>query len=116
MARHDAIHPHLRFSRWLERVRDLAHRTRRHRKATSTTGYNAFWRDLVAAWLVALLLAGTVLAVQSANTPRPGLAIGATLAQAPRGDNAARVRGTGDHDPGDDDPECSDLDYAYLRC
>jgi len=114
-------------SQWLERIRHFGHRAHQQgeemrtpepvligqtsdQQETWTTGYDAFWRDLVATWLVALLLVGAILAFQTATRPRPDPTAGASISLAPS--NAASDGRQGD----DDAAECSDLDYAYLRC
>ena len=121
-----------RFSRWLERMRgrDLGPRAgqdldeapdpgRPARKRANDdeqeswiSGYSAFWQDLAATWLVAALIAGIVLAVQSSNDPHRNSAPATTAAQAPPPAKATHtpVRG----EPGS--RECTDLDYAYGRC
>ena len=121
-----------RFSRWLERMRerDLGRRAgqdrdeapdpgRPARKRTNDDeqeswirGYSAFWQDLAATWLVAALIAGIVLAVQSSKDPHRDSASATTTTQAPPPAKATHtpVRG----EPGS--RECTDLDYAYGRC
>ena len=76
-------------------------------------GYSAFWQDLAATWLVAVLIAGTIFVVQSSRDPRPNIAsvAPAVTTQAPPG-KAVRKPARGE--PGS--LECTDLDYAYGWC
>lgn len=135
MPLHSAIRRHPRFSRWLERLRDVdrrtdRHRTDRHREdeqrpeqslerrkkdgeaETWAAGYTAFWRDLTAAWLVAALVAVAVLAIQSADGFYLNNAPGTSTAQAPPSGKAVRIPVRSDRGP----PACTELDDAYGRC
>ena len=126
-----AIPRHRRFGRWLEWMRDLGRRADRHREEAQAPGdlswrravddqeswqeswiggYSAFWQDLAAAWLVAVLIAGIVLVVQSSKDPLRN--IDPATAQAPRAEKAIRAPAHGEGGS----PECTNLDDAYGRC
>ena len=127
----NAIHRYPRFGRWLERLRDLGRfgdeyreEPQDHEQSTGTRadddeqeswikGYSAFWQDLAATWLVAVLIAVIVVAVQSSKDPHRSVAsaTAATQTQTPPG-KATRTPARGQ--PGS--LECTDLDYAYGRC
>lgn len=128
-----AVPRHSRFGRWLEWMRDLGRRVDGYRDETQDPGelsrkrvtddeqeswiggYSAFWQDLAATWLVAVLFAGIIFAVQSSKDPQPNIASVAatatTTTQAPPG-KATRKPVHGE--PGS--LECTDLDYAYGWC
>jgi hypothetical protein len=76
------------------------------------SGYSAFWQDLAAAWLVAVLIAGVVLVVQSSKDPLRNIDPATATAQMPPAGKAIRS-------PAHDEPgglECTNLDHAYGRC
>lgn len=134
----NAIHRHPRFSRWLERLRDIGRFGDEYREEPQDSepstgpradddeqeswikGYSAFWQDLAATWLVAVLIAVIVLAVQSSKDPHRNTASATattqTQTQTPPG-KATRAPAT--QTPARGEPgssECTDLDYAYGRC
>lgn len=129
----NAVPRHSRFSHWLEWMRDPGRRADGYRDETQDPGelfrkrvndddreswiggYSAFWQDLAATWLVAVLIAGIIFAVQSSKDPQPSIASVAatatTTTQAPPGKAI--------HKPARGEPgslECTDLDYAYGWC
>ena len=124
-----AIPRQTHFSRWLEWMRDPGRRAEGYRDETQDPGelsrkranddereswiggYSAFWQDLAATWLVAVLIAGTIFVVQSSKDPQPNIASVAVTAPAPAGKAI--------HKPARGEPgslECTDLDYAYGWC
>lgn len=122
-----AIPRHPRSGRWLEWMRDLGRRAGRYHEEAQDSGdlsrrradddqeswiggYSAFWQDLVAAWLVAVLIAVVVLAVQSSKDPLRN--IDPATAQVSAAGKAIRSPA---HDEGGS-PECTNLDDAYGRC
>ena len=126
-----AIPRHPRSGRWLEWMRNLGRRAARYHEEAQDSGglsrrradddqeswiggYSAFWQDLVAAWLVAVLIAVIVLAVQSSKDPLRNIdpaAARTSAGQTPPGKaTSTPVRGESGN------RECTDIDYAYGRC
>lgn len=73
---------------------------------------NPGWRDVIAAWAVAALLAFALLAVPTSNAPHSNHSVSPRIAPVPHQGGAGRPRIV----DGDDPVPCSDLDYAYERC
>ncbi len=128
-----AIPRHTRFGHWLEWMRDPGLHANGYRDETQDPGelsrkranddeqeswiggHSAFWQDLAATWLVAVLIAGIIFAVQSSKDPQPNIApvaaTATTTTQAPPG---KAIRKPAHGEPGS--LECTDLDYAYGWC
>ena len=126
-----------RFSRWLEWMRDPGRHADGYRDETEDPGelsrkrvdddereswiggYSAFWQDLAATWLVAVLIVGVVFAVQSSTDPHPNVASVAATATTttqtpPQAPPAKAVHKPAHGEPGS--LECTDLDNAYGWC
>ena len=128
-----AIPRHSHFSHWLEWMRDPGRRAAGYRDETQDPGelsrkrvedddreswiggYSAFWQDLAATWLVAVLFVGIIFAVQSSKDPQPNIAsVAATATTTTQAPPAKAIHRPARGEPGS--LECTDLDYAYGWC
>ncbi|WP_139374019.1 hypothetical protein [Enhydrobacter aerosaccus] len=126
---YDISHGH-GFGSWLEHLRGLSGRTLRtigsfqasgqlatkragdRHRDFRTHGDDAFWRDLVVSWLLALLLIAAILTIEAINGPHSSRAARFLTSQTAHSTNIALPSALSS----DEVAECSDLDYAREWC